>query len=50
VTASPKLGKVISVRDAVGLVHDGSTVLIAGSGAGHALPQRFTAPRAGRGT
>jgi propionate CoA-transferase len=41
VTASPKLGKVISVRDAVGLVHDGSTVLIAGSGAGHALPQRF---------
>ncbi|HEY3522959.1 MAG TPA: CoA-transferase [Candidatus Limnocylindrales bacterium] len=31
----------ISVRDAVGLVRDGSTVLIAGSGAGHALPQRF---------
>ncbi|HET7027277.1 MAG TPA: CoA-transferase [Candidatus Limnocylindrales bacterium] len=32
---------VISVRDAVGLVGDGSTVLVAGSGAGHALPQRF---------
>ncbi|HEU4674189.1 MAG TPA: CoA-transferase, partial [Candidatus Limnocylindrales bacterium] len=32
---------VISVRDAVGLVRDGSTVLISGSGAGHALPQRF---------
>ena len=32
---------VVSVRDAVGLVRDGSTVLVAGSGAGHALPQRF---------
>src|SRR6476646_390312 len=33
--------KVIDVRDAVGLVRDGATVLIGGSGAGHALPQRF---------
>ncbi|MEO6350222.1 MAG: CoA-transferase [Candidatus Limnocylindrales bacterium] len=33
--------KVISVRDAVGLVKDGDTLLIGGSGAGHALPQRF---------
>ena len=33
--------KVISVREAVDLVRDGSTVLIGGSGAGHALPQRF---------
>ena len=32
---------VIDVREAVGLVRDGSTLLIAGSGAGHALPQRF---------
>ena len=37
-TAKPK---VITVREAVGLVKDGSTVLIGGSGAGHALPQRF---------
>ena len=35
------MSKVIGVRDAVGMVRDGSTVLIAGSGAGHALPQRF---------
>jgi propionate CoA-transferase len=35
------LGTVISVREAVGLVRDGSTVLIGGSGAGHAVPQRF---------
>lgn len=35
------MSKVIGVREAVGLVRDGSTVLIAGSGAGHALPQRF---------
>ena len=34
-------GKVISVRDAVGLLKDGDTLLIAGSGAGHAVPQRF---------
>jgi propionate CoA-transferase len=34
-------GKVIDVRDAVGLVRDGSTIVIGGSGAGHALPQRF---------
>jgi len=32
---------VITVRDAVGLVRDGSTLLIGGSGAGHAVPQRF---------
>ena len=31
----------IDVREAVGLVPDGSTLLIGGSGAGHALPQRF---------
>jgi propionate CoA-transferase len=35
------MSKVIGVRDAVGLVRDGSTLLIGGSGAGHALPQRF---------
>ena len=35
------MSKVIPVRDAVGLVRDGSTVVIGGSGAGHALPQRF---------
>ena len=29
---------IIDVRDAVGLVRDGSTVVIGGSGAGHALP------------
>jgi propionate CoA-transferase len=34
-------GKVIPVRDAVGLVRDGATVVVGGSGAGHALPQRF---------
>jgi propionate CoA-transferase len=33
--------KVISVHEAVGLVGDGQTVVIGGSGAGHALPQRF---------
>jgi propionate CoA-transferase len=33
--------KIISVRDAVGLVRDGATVAVGGSGAGHALPQRF---------
>jgi propionate CoA-transferase len=33
--------KVISVREAVGLVRDRATVVIGGSGAGHALPQRF---------
>ena len=31
----------VDVREAVGLVRDGSTVLIGGSGAGHAVPQRF---------
>jgi propionate CoA-transferase len=35
------LSKVIEVRDAVGLVRDGATVVVGGSGAGHALPQRF---------
>ena len=34
-------GKVISVRDAVGILKDGDTLLIGGSGAGHAVPQRF---------
>ena len=33
--------KVVEVREAVGLVRDGATVIIGGSGAGHALPQRF---------
>jgi propionate CoA-transferase len=33
--------RVVDVREAVGLVHDGSTLLIGGSGAGHAVPQRF---------
>ncbi len=33
--------KVIDVREAVGLVRDGATIVIGGSGAGHALPQRF---------
>ena len=35
------MSKVIGVRDAVGKVRDGATVVIGGSGAGHALPQRF---------
>ena len=33
--------KVIGVREAVGKVQDGVTIVIGGSGAGHALPQRF---------
>jgi propionate CoA-transferase len=33
--------KVISVREAVELVKDGQTFVVGGSGAGHALPQRF---------
>src|SRR3954471_14110064 len=33
--------KVISVREAVELVQDGQTIVIGGSGAGHALPPRF---------
>ena len=33
--------KVIGVREAVGLLKDGDTVVVGGSGAGHALPQRF---------
>ena len=32
---------VIDVREAIGKVRDGSTLLIGGSGAGHAVPQRF---------
>lgn len=32
---------IIDVREAVGLVRDGSTIVVGGSGAGHALPQRF---------
>jgi propionate CoA-transferase len=35
------VSSVISVREAVGRVRDGATVVIGGSGAGHALPQRF---------
>ena len=35
------MSKVIEVREAIGLVRDGATVAIGGSGAGHALPQRF---------
>lgn len=35
------MSKVIGVREAVGLVRDGTTLLIGGSGAGHAVPQRF---------
>ena len=35
------MSKVIDVRAAVGLIQDGATVVIGGSGAGHALPQRF---------
>jgi propionate CoA-transferase len=33
--------KVIGVREAVGKIQDGATIVIGGSGAGHALPQRF---------
>ena len=33
--------RIVDVRAAVGLVSDGSTLLIGGSGAGHAVPQRF---------
>ncbi len=39
--AAKAASKVIDVRDAVGLVRDGATIVIGGSGAGHALPQRF---------
>ncbi|MEA2677369.1 MAG: propionate CoA-transferase [Chloroflexota bacterium] len=35
------MSKVISVREAVELVEDGKTLVIGGSGAGHALPQKF---------
>jgi propionate CoA-transferase len=35
------MSKVITVREAVELVKDGQTIVIGGSGAGHALPQRF---------
>jgi propionate CoA-transferase len=35
------VSKVISVREAVDKVQDGKTLLIGGSGAGHALPQLF---------
>jgi propionate CoA-transferase len=35
------VSKVIPVREAVGLVGDGKTLVIGGSGAGHAVPQRF---------
>ncbi|MDJ0925408.1 MAG: CoA-transferase [Acidimicrobiia bacterium] len=33
--------KLVSAEDAVRLVPDGATVIIGGSGAGHAVPQRF---------
>jgi propionate CoA-transferase len=33
--------EVVDVTSAVGLVRDGSTLLVGGSGAGHAVPQRF---------
>ncbi len=33
--------RILDVREAVGLVRDRATVLVGGSGAGHALPQRF---------
>ena len=33
--------KVVSAEDAVRLVPDGATVIVGGSGAGHAVPQRF---------
>lgn len=33
--------KVVGAEEAVALVRDGATVLIGGSGAGHAVPQRF---------
>ncbi|HEY5488664.1 MAG TPA: CoA-transferase [Candidatus Limnocylindrales bacterium] len=33
--------KVVDVREAVKLVRDGQTIVFGGSGAGHALPQRF---------
>jgi propionate CoA-transferase len=36
-----RASKVIGVREAVGKVQNGATVVIGGSGAGHALPQRF---------
>src|SRR5690349_8141429 len=35
------MSKVIGVREAVDKVQDGKTLLIGGSGAGHALPQLF---------
>jgi propionate CoA-transferase len=35
------VSKSLDVREAVGLIQDGSTLLIGGSGAGHAVPQRF---------
>ncbi len=35
------MSRVVTVREAVGLVRDGATVAVGGSGAGHALPQKF---------
>jgi propionate CoA-transferase len=35
------VSKIVTVREAVGLVADGTTLVIGGSGAGHAVPQRF---------
>ena len=31
--------KVVSFEEAVGYIHDGDTVLIGGSGGGHAVPE-----------
>lgn len=38
---------VVTVREAVDLVPDGATVVVGGSGAGHAVPQRFIDELAG---
>ena len=35
------MSRVVSVREAVEKVSDGATVVVGGSGAGHAVPQRF---------
>ncbi|GMQ85752.1 MAG: acyl CoA:acetate/3-ketoacid CoA transferase [Acidimicrobiia bacterium] len=33
--------RLVEVEEAVGLIRDGTTVIVGGSGAGHAVPQRF---------
>ena len=35
------MSRIVTVREAVELVKDGSTLVVGGSGAGHAVPQRF---------